>query len=139
MNKPTPLQTLTAIMDTSRNGTDNYSRSPFNRAFLYTSGVREVADSIGAYWLLDIIATEVVVELLRRFKSTGDYFASLTITVKNDKADITATMDSGVPPWWSKHIDYTDFPEGEWKFFLMVDGLLQGDKTSVVMMLPSQN
>jgi len=53
-------QTMTKILNKSDlaqfTGTEQWYRHAINRAVLYTDGAKYVADTAGAYWLLDEIA-----------------------------------------------------------------------------------
>lgn len=105
-------------------GTENYYKHPFG-PMLYTDGVQYLAQTVGAYWLLDLLATEVAT------LQSAEPFIAITLTVTGKKGVLTATDgDKGDGPvrLYSAPFYYTDFPEGEWKFFL----------TGGVLMLPSE-
>jgi hypothetical protein len=106
---------LQRLMGQSRNGSNSFYRHPLVRRFLYTDGVREVAELAGAYWLLDIIATETI-GLPQWIAPQGS--GIVRVVSANGKADIDLTFVDGAPPVWTRHIDITDFPEGEWAFEL---------------------
>lgn len=102
-------------------GTDIWYRHPLNSEMFYTEGVQYFAEAGGAYWLLDIIATEIF-QLLRK-----EAFISIRVDVKDGKAKITADdggKGDGPVLLYTRDIEYTDLPEGEWKFFLTNDVLL---------------
>lgn len=103
-------------------GTETWFRHPLNRGFFYTEGVRFFAEHAGggAYWFLDIVATEVF-PLLER-----EPFLVITLDV-HDNALITADDGDGKVVW-SRSIDYTDCPAGVWRFYL----------TNNVLTLPSE-
>jgi hypothetical protein len=93
-------------------GTESYTRHGLNRAFLYTEGVEYFAEQAGAYWFLDIMATEV-------FELQGNNpFISVEMTVFDQKAVINAT-DGDETHLWGKRISFTDCPEGTYKFFMI--------------------
>jgi hypothetical protein len=83
--------------------------------------VQYFADQAGAFWLLDIIATEV-------HPLTKQYpFMVITLTVADDKAKMV--VDDGDNNWiYQKNIEFTDCPDGEYRFYLVGD----------VLMLPSE-
>lgn len=87
----------------------------------YTEGVQAFAEGAGAYWLLDIFATEVF-PLLK----TED-FLNIEVMVKKSKATILVD-DGNDSILFKKAISFTDCPEGTWQFFL----------TDNVLMLPSE-
>ena len=103
-------------------GTVNWYKHPFNSNMHYTDGVKFFAESAGAYWFLDIVATE-----LADLQETED-FMSVELNVKNYKAKITADDGNGAV-LWEKLIDFTNAPDGPWKFFF----------TNNVFYLPSEH
>ena len=98
-------------------GTEHYYRHVLSR-MKYTDGVQFFAEHAGggAYWFLDIVGTE----LMEIHKSQP--FISITLSTKDNKADIIAT-DGNDTPLYKRHIKFTDCPEGEWKFYL-IDGIM---------------
>ena len=99
-------------------GTEHWYKMIFGPT-TYTDGVKFFADSAGAHWFLDIVATEIATLRVP--------FAYIILTVKGEKADINVT-DGNDNYLWRRHIDFTDCPEGEWKFYL----------TDNVMLLPGE-
>lgn len=102
-------------------GSENMYCHAINRNTAYTEGVRAFAVHAGAYWFLDIVATELFA--LQR----DEGFLSIVLDVKGDKATISVGDGNG-KALYTKLIDWTDCPEGEWKFFFTGD----------VLMLPSE-
>lgn len=92
-------------------GTEQYYRHGLVRSFLYTDGVQTFCEMAGAYWFLDIVATEVL-PLQRR-----EEFIAVTLIVTKTAALIKADNGSR-RKLWSRIIDFTDCPEGIWKFYL---------------------
>ncbi len=97
-------------------GSEHLYFNPLYRQLKYTDGIKYFAERVGAYWLLDIIGTEF------HPKTTGenpkwDYFLSITIKVKDSKAQIKVT-DGNDTTFTTRAISYTDCPEGEWYFYL---------------------
>lgn len=103
-------------------GTEQYHKTfLFNPNLVHTDGVQYFADQAGAFWLLDIIATEIY-----PFTSQHDFLA-ITMDVKDKKAKLV--VDDGNDNWiFQKNIDFTDCPDGEYRFWL----------TGNVLMLPSE-
>jgi hypothetical protein len=105
-------------------GTEQWYRHGLNRQLLYTDGVQFFAENgggQGAYWLLDIIATEYWL-LLKKAP-----FLALSITVKDDAAKIEVTDGNG-HILKTRELEYADLQEGVWKFYL----------TDNVLLLPSE-
>lgn len=86
-------------------GTDNWYRHGLVRSVLFTDGAKYVADSAGAYWLLDEIA------LAQRFEPAvqGQQFQSWKLAVKNNTATLVCEDGNGTVVY-RKPIPFTDFP-----------------------------
>lgn len=74
----------------------------------YTDGVKMVADTAGAYWLIDAIFSYV----------RKEPFQLWLLKVQEQKAQLTMQEDTGLDPLVKQDIEYTDFPSGVWKFYL---------------------
>ena len=96
-------------------GGDIFLYSP-NHNFHYTEGVLAFAEGAEAFWLLDIVATEIV-QLQH-----DEGFIKVVMTSKDGKALVTCG-DGNNNIFYSKSIDFTDAPEGTWEFYL-IDFLL---------------
>lgn len=92
-------------------GSEHWYRHPFVRACLYTDGAKLFAEMAGAYWFLDIVATEIL-----PFQRKEEFIV-VTLAVTGSIARITADDGNG-NVLWSRGIAFTDCPEGEWKFYL---------------------
>ena len=104
----------------SRNGANEFYKHSLVRKFIYSDGVHDCAIA-GCYWLLDILATE----LPKQFAINKDisHACLITVIVRNSKASINAEFVDGAIAW-SKAIDFTDLPAGDWKFYIAYeDGL----------------
>ena len=88
---------------------------------LYTDGVQcfaEQGGSQGAYWFIDIVATEVW-PLLKK-----QPFMTIVLAVsENDTAEITVGNGNG-RVLKTRQIEDTDMQPGDWKFFLTDNVLL---------------
>ena len=102
-------------------GTETWHRHPINRSTLLTDGVVYFADQAGAWWFLDIVATEVMRS--HRMKP----FLVIDLDVASDKADIRVS-DGDDNQIYRRHIHFTDAPNGLWRFYL----------TDNVVLLPSE-
>lgn len=105
-------------------GSASLIRHPFNKACTYTEGVEDFANSAGAYWLLDILMTEPAI--VRGMKTEG--FVVIELDVKDEKARLIVKRDTHDPELFSRAIDFTDCPEGLWRFYF----------TDNVLMLPGE-
>ena len=102
-------------------GTENWHRHALNKQLLLTDGVVYFADQAGAWWFLDIIATEVM-----RFHPLKP-FLLIALHVREGEADILVGDGDG-ENLYKRHIHFTDAPDGLWRFYL----------TDNVLLLPSE-
>lgn len=103
-------------------GTEEWHYNPLYKWMVYTDGVKFFAENAGngAYWLLDILGTE-----LRELAKKED-FLHIALFVGSTAA---ITVDDGNHNiLWSKGLDWTDCPKGKWEFYL----------TNEVLLLPSE-
>lgn len=105
------------IYGESRNGANGFARHSLARNVIYSDGVQDLAET-GVYWALDIFATELP-KMMRRHE---EYMLVITIGVKGSGARITATGSGDKVLPWSRDIDWTDMPEGDWLFYMSDDG-----------------
>jgi len=110
-------------------GTLNYYRH-FTGLGHFTDGVKFLADRVGAYWLIDAIFSWQVERRSFTFRGerrakVGDApFQVWTLKVASDKtAVLEMREDSDQPPVVRQEIEFTDFPQGEVKLYL-IDGVL---------------
>jgi hypothetical protein len=87
-------------------GTENWYRHGLVRDVLFTDGAKYVADSAGAYWLLDEIA------LAQRYEAAvkGEEFQLWKLTVKPDATATLTCEDGNGHAVFTKEIGLTDFP-----------------------------
>ena len=101
-------------------GTENWHRHWLARDMLYTDGVKSFAEhggQHGAYWFLDVVATELF-PLLRE-----EGFLHIVLSVHGRKATVKADDGNG-RVLKEKHIEYTDLQAGDWAFYLTDNVLL---------------
>jgi len=96
-------------------GTEQWYRHPFSKV-TYTDGVKYFADQAGAYWFLDI-----AVCLPMEFPN--EKFYSVCLDVSDGKAKLVVD-DGNDNVLMNKDIDFTDCPNGEYRFFLTNDVLM---------------
>lgn len=80
---------------------------------LYTDGIKLMAETLGAYWLIDAIFS---------YRRKED-FQMWTLIVRSGRALLTMREDTGAPKKVFQIIKFTDFPEGRWRFYV-ADGVL---------------
>jgi|SRR5581483_4311099 len=104
-------------------GTDNWYQHGLVRSITYTDGAKYVAETGGAYWLLDEIA------LAQRFSAAvkREPFQVWKLTVCEHKGVLICDDGDGKVVY-TKQVPFTDFPLSEIKFYL----------TDNVILLPSE-
>lgn len=117
----------------SRNGCNGFIRHPLGRSLRYSDGVQELAE-LGCYWLLDIVATEVV----SAFRKNREEFhrADLIVNVVDNAAQLELLPTSGAEPAWKRSIEFTDMPDGTWVFYLQNEG--RDGELDIAMILPME-
>jgi hypothetical protein len=115
MSQSPPSQKAAILLAELRQFTGDLERyrHPLNRRLLYTPGVQFLAESAGAYWLIDAVAS---------WRGTPEYRAAVAadcrvgdlhfwkLTVReNSSATLSARVDSDVEPFIVQGIPFTDF------------------------------
>ena len=128
------MQTADLSMFTGTEGYIRYNMplTPKDQQMLLTDGAHYFAENCGggAYWLMDIIQTEVVPLLTEE-----NYFIVIKMDVlqgENNKVATIVADDGNDNLLWSRDIGFTDADLGHWKFYLIDDGQQK------VLMLPSE-
>ena len=98
-------------------GSEGYTRHSLMRKILISEGAKYVADTGGAHWLLDIIAS---MQLDKKVKAEEFQVWQLN-TFKKDNSDchygILTCSDGNGNEVYRQKIGYTDFPLPEIKFY----------------------
>lgn len=94
-------------------GSEHWYRHALHRKVLFTDGAKYVADTAGAYWLLDEIA------LVQRDEKrvAAEAFQLWKLVVRPDKTAILTCDNGNGRTVLTKHLDYTDFPLEEITFY----------------------
>jgi hypothetical protein len=106
-------------------GTEQWYRHGINRSVLFTDGAKYVADTAGAYWLLDEIA--LIQPYDRRV--AAEEFQVWKLVVRPDRTAKLTCDDGNDTILYTKEIAYTDFPLDEISFYF----------TNNVIYLPSEH
>jgi len=101
-------------------GTQKWYKTAFNE-FYYTDGIYYLAKKYQAYWLLDII-------LSHQGEIRQLPFQIWEIWSQDNQAVVTMREDDGEPMRVRQDINFTDFPDGYMKLYLI-------DK---ILLLPSE-
>jgi hypothetical protein len=105
-------------------GSEHWYRHAVIKRISYTDGAKYVADTAGAYWLLDEIALaqnyskQVAVEEFQLWK----------LSVRPDHTATLRCEDGNGHEVFAKELEYTDFPLDEIKFYF----------TNNMILLPSE-
>lgn len=93
-------------------GTENWYRHSLMHKVSYTDGAKHVADTGGAYWLLDIIAT---MQLEPKVKK--EPFQVWKLVVNETHNGVVTCEDGNGNEVYRQVMHYTDFPLKEIKFY----------------------
>ena len=77
----------------------------WTKRIAYTVGVEELAETHGAYWLIDAIASHLMYSHV-----AGESFQVWNLEVKGTAATLSMTDGNGDTAIVTQHIEYTDFP-----------------------------
>jgi len=116
-------QTLTQADLRQFSGSEFWYRHALQRHILFTDGAKYVADTAGAYWLIDEIATGQMEPTI-----AGKPFQRWTLTVRPDQTATLLCEDGNCHTIFTKEIEYTDFPLEKISFYF----------TDNVILLPSE-
>jgi hypothetical protein len=116
----TDTKTLTKADLIQFTGSENWYRHAMARDVLYTDGVKYVAGTGGAYWLID----EIV--FAQRFDKllAAEEFQLWTLTVNSDRAATLTCEDGNGGVVFTKAIEYTDFPLAEITLYFITNTIL---------------
>tara|TARA_Y100000389_G_scaffold48812_1_gene44336 strand:+ start:1552 stop:2004 length:453 start_codon:yes stop_codon:yes gene_type:complete len=115
-------------------GTENWNRwSPLFPQHLLTDGAKYVADTFGAYWLMDAIASHT-----NNYKADqGVQFWTLRKNGK-DGCTLVGRNDAGVEPFVRQTIEYTDFPTELMPFDIWAQRNMRDGQQPWVLMLETE-
>lgn len=101
-------------------GSEYWYRHSLIRSILFTDGAKYVAETGGAYWLLDEIA------LAQRFEKRvrKEAFQLWRLIVKKDSTATLVCEDGNGRKILSKRIPFTDFPLDEISFYYVNNTIL---------------
>lgn len=105
-------------------GTEHYYRDAFTQ-LINTDGVQEIAEVADAHWLISDIG---VIAMMGYFKKPVPFQIWILSVAEDASAILICKEDTDEPVIYRQEYVRTDFPPGEWKFYV-VNG---------VMMLPGE-
>lgn len=101
-------------------GSENFYQH-FTRFGVYTDGVKAMAEKVGAHWLIDLIFSWQT-----QAKVKAEEFQVWVIKVDKTKtpmAVVEMRADKDAPIIASQKIEFTDFPDGEFKLWYTLNGI----------------
>jgi hypothetical protein len=102
------------------NGSEHWYRHPLVRKVVYTDGAKYVADSGGAYWLIDEIAFG---QSLPAIAPEEFQVWKLSVNLAENTAVLTCD-DGNDRVVFTKQIEYTDFPLDEIRLYFTDNTIL---------------
>ncbi len=104
-------------------GTENQYQHPFGQ-LRYTDGIQAMAQAVGAYWLIDLMASHA--PTIRRRAPDAWSFGIVRLAVNEIGGRRSARFDwredTNTAPVVHQDIEYTDFPVGTFECYV-VDGV----------------
>lgn len=134
--------TLRRVMDDYFGGSTTRYRHPLNPRMIFTEGVKSAADAAGAYWLIDLVALFMVDSYAAAWLAGHASIGIITVTVvangaQGSQATVCLSLEDDAPDVFKTAIDMTDFPVGQWRFYLGTDEVGQ-DAYVTTMLLPQE-
>lgn len=99
---------------------ENWYRHGINRKVVFADGAKYVADEGGAYWLLEAIAIAQSYEN----NVAAEGFQVWTLKVNDDRTANLVCDDGSDNIVYTQHIEFTDFPIAEIKFYFTENTIL---------------
>lgn len=100
-------------------GSETFYRNPLFSKFIYTEGVKFLAERAGAYWLLDHIFIHHTLPVLK-----GQHFQTWKIKVAENETALITVEDGNHNKLASFPLAYTDFPLEEFTLWLVDNTLM---------------
>jgi hypothetical protein len=100
-------------------GSEEYYRNPLFKKFIYTEGVKYLAENAQAYWLIDYIFSYQTLKLLQTHP-----FQVWKIKVAENNTAIITVEDGNKQVLKTFKLDYTDFPLEEFSLWFIEGTLL---------------
>jgi hypothetical protein len=100
-------------------GTEIWYRHAIQRSILFTEGAKYVADTAGAYWLLDEITFGQAEKQV-----AAQAFQRWTLTVHPGQTATLTCEDGNCHTVFTKQIEYTDFPLEKISFYFIDNVIL---------------
>lgn len=119
---------IDTIIDEFRNGANGFYEHWAVKRFIYSDGVRDLAIKASCYWLLDIVATEIVPMFLKAQEPS----MAISVIARARSALITGSFSDGSRDY-SRDLSFADLPDCEFTLLLG-----WGDETTASLILLSE-
>lgn len=101
-------------------------RHSFFPKLIYTPGIQYLAETAGAYWLIDVVASHLNSSVFKRAVQQDHRVLDLhfwNLTVSDDSSGlVTARVDSDEDAFIKQKIPFTDFPLKSIDLWVSYDG-----------------
>lgn len=119
------------------NGSEDFHRHTLARRMVYTNGVRYVAETCGAWWLVDAIASYIATT--KRVQAEDFQVWTLHVAGESGAELVCTNGNEGAPAIARQKMGYTDFPRELLPFrFFCERGELEPGTAGFVLMLPEE-
>lgn len=115
--RPTPQQIKEELRQFT--GTENYYRYTLLPSFVYTDGIKYMAEICGAFWLIDTILSYQPSKIIRTEQRLQSFqFWRLKVNQEEHSAVLSCEDGDGTVVL-TQEIDFTDFPLTEFTCYLI--------------------
>lgn len=134
-------QDLHRVMQQHSGGSEQRYRHMLNPHFIYSEGVKDVAEAAGAYWLIDMVALQIERTYAAAWRAgqvdTGFVKISVPAEGAEGRPTVSLSLQDDAPPAFMEELSFTTFPVGEWLFYLGTDEIAE-DRYVTNMYLPQE-
>lgn len=109
-------------------GTEHHYKHTLCSYLLYTDGIKDMAETLQCYWLVDMIASYIPDMFKFANKMSSDRFVFPTVVAENNKATFKIISEryngdeAKEVALIKQRIPFTDLPDGEYKLYLEYNG-----------------
>lgn len=134
-------QDLERVIARYSGGSEKRYVHQFNRKFIFTEGVLAVAQTAGAFWLLDLVALKLAPLYAKAWLAGETGLGAVKLEVyprgreSGPAATVRLSLQDDAPDAYAEDLDLTDFPEGAWTFMLGTDQVDEDSYVSTMYLL----
>ena len=129
---------LVAVLSQYQGGSEGRYRHRLNRRFIYSDGVKAMAEAAQAYWLVDLMALAVAPVYARAWKKgeVGTGIVTLAVQPKSGGSGqdgvLTLMLADNKPAAFTQSVRGVDYPLGEWSFYFGTDEIAADEYVTTV-------